>query len=93
MPRIIWREFFVHHMHHRGTLRDTCVVDGAIHIRLAGLREAREEAKRLLANGQGPSLIKRLSKAAKVATSANTFNTIAAELLDKKRREEKADTT
>jgi hypothetical protein len=58
-----------------------------------GLREAREgreEAKRLLADGHDPSLAKRLAKAAKAAASANTFDAIASELLDKKRREAKA---
>jgi hypothetical protein len=56
-------------------------------------REAREEAKKLLAGGQDPSLARRLAKAAKAAASANTFEAIAAELLDKKRREAKAERT
>jgi hypothetical protein len=56
-------------------------------------REAREEAKRLLAAGQDPSLAKRLAKAARVTASANTFEAIARELLDKKRREAKAEGT
>ncbi len=56
-------------------------------------REAREDAKRLLADGHDPSLAKRLAKAAKAAASANTFDAIASELLDKKRREAKADRT
>ena len=58
-----------------------------------GLKEARvarEEAKRLLAAGQDPTLAKYLAKVAKVAASANTFDAIAAELLDKKRNEGKA---
>ncbi len=61
-----------------------------------GLREARaarEEAKRLLANGQDPSLVKRLAKAAKATAYGNTFDAIAGELLEKKRREGKADRT
>jgi integrase len=61
-----------------------------------GLREARgarEEAKRLLAAGQDPSLAKRLAKAARVTAFANTFEAIARELLDKKRREGKAEGT
>jgi integrase len=58
-----------------------------------GLREAREEAKRLLAAGQDPSLAKRLAKAARVTASANTFEAIARELSDKKRREAKAEGT
>jgi hypothetical protein len=56
-------------------------------------REAREEAKRLLAAGPDPSLAKRLAKAARVTASANTFEAIARELLDKKRREAKAEGT
>jgi Arm DNA-binding domain len=55
-------------------------------------RDAREEAKRLLAAGQDPSLAKRLAKATKAAASANTFDAVASELLDKKRREAKART-
>jgi len=56
-------------------------------------REAREEAKRLLAEGRDPSLTKKLAKAVRVAESANTFDAIACELLDKKRREAKAERT
>lgn len=56
-------------------------------------REAREEARRLLGIGQDPSLSKRLEKAARVKASANTFNAVADELLDKKRREGKAERT
>jgi integrase len=56
-------------------------------------REAREEAKRLLADGRDPSLAKKLAKAAKASASENTFAVVAAELLDKKRREGKAEKT
>ena len=56
-------------------------------------REARKDAKRLLTDGQDPALVKKLAKATKATSSANTFETIAAELLDKKRREGKADQT
>jgi len=56
-------------------------------------RDAREDAKRLLATGQDPSLAKRLAKAAKTTASANTFDAVASELLDKKRREAKAERT
>lgn len=61
-----------------------------------GLREARDarnEARRLLAEGQDPSLAKKLARAAKEATSANTFEAIEDELQDKKRRESKAERT
>jgi hypothetical protein len=57
-----------------------------------GLKESREaarDAKRLLADGQDPSLEKKLTKVARIAASANTFDAIAAELLEKKRREGK----
>ena len=56
-------------------------------------REARKDAKRLLADGQDPAFVKKLAKATKATASANTFEAIAAELLDKKRREGKADQT
>src|ERR1019366_9616995 len=48
-----------------------------------GLREARDargEAKQLLAKGQDPSLAKRIAKAAKAVAAANTFGAIAEEL-------------
>ena len=53
-------------------------------------RDAREAAKRLLGEGQDPAIAKKLAKAAKASASANTFDAVAAELLDKKRREGKA---
>jgi integrase len=61
-----------------------------------GLREARnarEEAKRLLAAGCDPSVEKRLNKAARAAASVNTFEAVAEELIDKKRKEGKAQQT
>jgi integrase len=56
-------------------------------------RDAREEAKRLLAAGRDPSIAKKLAKASRATASANTFEAIARELLDKKRREAKAEGT
>jgi integrase len=56
-------------------------------------REAREAAKRLLAEGQDPGQTKKQAKAAQIVSSANTFAAIAEELLAKKRREGKAETT
>lgn len=56
-------------------------------------REAREEAKRPLAEGQDPAFVKKSVKAAKAAASANTFEAVASDLLDKKRREGKAEKT
>lgn len=61
-----------------------------------GLREARQrrdDAKRLLADGQDPSAAKKLASDAKAVAGANTFAAIAAELLEKKRREGKAPKT
>ncbi|MGP8233091.1 MAG: tyrosine-type recombinase/integrase [Methylovirgula sp.] len=60
---------------------------------LKDARQSRDEARRLLAQGQDPSSAKKFAKAAKIAASANTFDAIASELLDKKRREKKADNT
>lgn len=62
-------------------------------IGLKEAREARDSAKRLLAHGQDPVVAKKLAKANQAAASANTFDAIASELLDKKRNEGKADRT
>jgi Arm DNA-binding domain len=56
-------------------------------ISLKQARDARDDARRLLNAGQDPSLARKLDKAAKAAASANTFDALADELLDKKRRE------
>lgn len=56
-------------------------------------REARDDARRLLSSGQDPSLVRRLDKAARAKASANTFNSLADELLEKKRMEGKAEAT
>jgi hypothetical protein len=56
-------------------------------------REAREEAKRLLAEGRDPSQAKNPAKAVRAVESTNTFDAIAGELLDKKRREAKTERT
>jgi integrase len=56
-------------------------------------REARDGAKRLLASGKDPLIVKKLDKLALAAASANTFEAIADELLDKKHREGKSDRT
>jgi integrase len=59
-------------------------------IGLKEAREARDAAKRLLATGRDPSEAKQADRLAKAAADTNTFDTIAGELLDKKRREGKA---
>lgn len=56
-------------------------------------RDARDDAKRLLAIGADPSEAKKQAKIDRANSSANTFETIAAELLEKKRRENKAERT
>src|SRR5271154_2802211 len=61
-----------------------------------GLRDARdasEAAKRLLTAGVDPSHNRKTERAAKLEASANTFATLAAELLDRKRREAKSEQT
>ena len=59
-------------------------------ISLREARAAREEAKKLLADGVDPSLAKKLAKGAKASASANSFAVVAAELLAKKKREGRA---
>jgi integrase len=59
-------------------------------IGLKEARAARESAKRLLANGIDPSEAKKQAKTERANAAENTFAAIAAELLNKKRREQKA---
>jgi integrase len=61
-----------------------------------GLKEARakrEEAKKLLASGVDPSQQKRLLKLASETQKADSFEAISTEVLDKKRREGRSETT
>jgi len=62
-------------------------------VSLKDARTRRDEAKRLLADGLDPSQQKRIAKLAATAQNANTFATIADELLAQKRREGKAPAT
>jgi integrase len=62
-------------------------------IPLKEARARREEAKRQLGAGLDPSQQKRLAKLAKTADQANTFEALAAEYLERKRGEGKADAT
>jgi len=62
-------------------------------IGLREARDAREQARRLLADAKDPSTAKRLERIASAAASANTFDAIAAELLEKKRKEKKSEVT
>ena len=57
---------------------------------LKDARAARESAKRLLADGRDPVIARKAAKAAQAQAIANTFDAVAAELIDKKRREGKA---
>ncbi|HTV32021.1 MAG TPA: integrase arm-type DNA-binding domain-containing protein [Methylocella sp.] len=56
-------------------------------------REAREGARRLLNAGRDPSQLRKLEKAGKAEASVNLFGAIAAELLEKKVKEGRADNT
>jgi|SRR5271166_733244 len=56
-------------------------------------RQAREEARRSLVHGIDPSRIKREAKALQLEKDANTFDAIAAELAEKKRRDGKSPVT
>ena len=60
---------------------------------LARAREKRTEAKALLQDGIDPMARAKAEKAEQAALSEHTFSKIAAELIDKLRREGKADTT
>jgi integrase len=62
-------------------------------ISLKEARTRRDEAKKLLAAGLDPSQQKRIAKLTATAQNANTFATIADELLAQKRREGKAPAT
>lgn len=62
-------------------------------ISLKEARTRRDEAKKLLAAGLDPSQQKRIAKLTATAQNANTFATIADELLSQKRREGKAPAT
>ena len=49
------------------------------HVSLVDARERREDAKKLLANGQDPSAVKQTQKAAKLELSANSFEVVTRE--------------
>ena len=51
---------------------------------LKDAREAREAAKRILAQGQDPSQVKKAAKATQDELDANSFAAVAEELLEKK---------
>jgi hypothetical protein len=61
-------------------------------VTLADARDRREAARELLANGEDPSLERRLEKIARAA-GGNTFREVAEEFLDKQRREGRSEAT
>ena len=62
-------------------------------VTLAQARERRAQAKALLAQGIDPSAQKKADKAESAAKNEHTFSIIAAELLEKLAKEDKADGT
>lgn len=62
-------------------------------VSLKEAREGREAAKRILVEGHDPSVVRKIAKATKAVSSANTFGALADELVEKKRREAKSTST
>jgi integrase len=62
-------------------------------VSLSQARQEPNKVKRMLLEGKDPSAVKQASKTARLTASANTFKTIAAELVEMKRREGKAEAT
>jgi len=60
---------------------------------LKDARAAREQARRLLASGVDPSEARRQAKIEKANSAENTFASLTSELIEKKRREGKAEVT
>lgn len=63
------------------------------HISLADARAKRDAAKKLLAEGSDPAVALKLEKLARQTASANTFDALANEYIDKLKREGRADVT
>ena len=62
-------------------------------VSLSDARQRREDAKRLIANGQDPSVKKRLDRIHLANSHANTFALVAEEYLGKMKRDGKAEAT
>lgn len=62
-------------------------------VSLAEAREKRNEARKLLANGQDPSALRRSQKAADATAAANTFGAITSDYLAKLEKEGAAEST
>jgi integrase len=76
-----------------GGLQKTLAVGVYPDIGLKDARDAREAARKTLAQGQDPLQVKKPTKAARTEAGANTFAAIAGELAEKKRRDKKAAAT
>lgn len=62
-------------------------------VTLAGARRKRDDARSLIANGEDPSIVRKDQKARATAEQDAIFSKLAAQLLEKKRREGRADAT
>ena len=62
-------------------------------VSLGDARRRRDHARELIANGRDPSREKQLAKQRAMVSAANTFGEIAAEFIDKRRREGMATST
>jgi integrase len=74
-------------------LQKTLAVGVYPDIGLKDARDAREAARKTIAQGQDPLQVKKAIRAAKAEAGANTFAAIAGELAEKKRRDRKAAAT
>lgn len=70
-----------------GGKQNTLALGAYPDVSLSDARDAAKAAKKLLTAGIDPNKAKKSIRADKIAAEANTFDAIAAELLDKKRRE------
>jgi len=76
-----------------GKVQKTLAIGVYPEVGLRDARDARDAARRTLAQGKDPSQMKREAKAAKAEAGGNTFASIAAELAEKKRKDGKAAAT
>jgi hypothetical protein len=73
--------------------RSTMSFGGYPEVSLADAREAREAARKQLAQGRNPVAERKIAKSTAALTRANTFGLVADELLEKLAREKKAAVT
>jgi integrase len=76
-----------------GGVQKTLAVGVYPGVGLKAARDAREAARKILAQGEDPSAVKKATRVAKAELGANTFAAIAGELAEKKRRDKKAAAT